>query len=86
MTITIEETQPRAPTNMRPSAFKKGAESARQRELNSHQIPIFDVLIFGEKSVGKKLFMQRANEAQQIELKKTLSRDEHFKFYDYIKM
>ena len=30
--------------------------------------------------------MQRADEAQQIELKKTISRDEHFKYYDYIKL
>ena len=44
------------------------------------------MLIFGDKAVGKKCFMQRVNEAQQIQLKKTLSRDEHFRFYDYIKM
>ena len=49
-------------------------------------MPIFDVLIFGDKSVGKKSFMQRANEGQQIELKKTLSRDEHFRYFDYIKI
>ena len=58
MTIIVEETQPRALTSARPSTLRQGVESAKQRELNSHQIPIFDVLIFGEKSVGKKLFMQ----------------------------
>ena len=50
-------------------------------------MPIFDVLIFGEKGVGKKCFMQQMNEGQKtIHLKKTITRDEHFKYFDYIKM
>ena len=59
----------------------------KQRELNVLQMPIFDVLIFGEKGVGKKCFMQQMNEGQKtIHLKKTITRDEHFKYFDYIKM
>ena len=51
------------------------------------QMPIFDVLIFGEKGVGKKSFMQQMNEGQKtLQIKKTITRDEHFKYFDYIKM
>ena len=51
------------------------------------QMPIFDVLIFGEKASGKKSFMQKMKEGQRtVNLKKSVSRDEHFKYFDYIKM
>ena len=86
ITITLEETKSISSNNTSSFYPKPETESSKSRAPNTQQTPIIDVLIFGEKGVGKKSFMQRADEAQQIELKKTISRDEHFKYYDYIKL
>ena len=56
-----------------------------QKHLNQLQTPTFDVLLFGDKGVGKKCFMDSINDSHSILLKKTKSRDEHFQWYDYIK-
>ena len=56
-----------------------------QKHLNKMKTPTFDVLLFGDKGVGKKCFMDCMDDSQSMVLKKTRSRDEHFKYYDYIK-
>lgn len=43
------------------------------------------MLLFGAEGVGKKSFMRTLDDSQSLPLKKTTSRDEHFKWYDYIK-
>ena len=43
------------------------------------------MLLFGTQGVGKKTLMKTLDDSQSLLLKKTTSRDEHFKWYDYIK-
>ena len=64
LTVKNEEVQSRSSRKLSPSQYRMGVESKMQKEFTQHMMPIFDVLIFGDKSVGKKCFMQRANEGQ----------------------
>ena len=58
ISIVIEDTESRScKSETRNARFRIDDKSMKQNELNMLQMPIFDVLIFGEKDTGKKCFM-----------------------------